>query len=413
MKQLAKRVVFGMASTAVLNAAGYRLPEQSLNSVALSAAYVAHAAGADAAYFNPANMAFMEPDSQYVEGALTVIHLPSIDYEGVQYLPPATVVGASGSSKTENIPVAQLHYVSSGFGNWHFGFSVVAPGGLSKRWNYPVQKLFAEEFTLKIVEVNPSFAYRINEQLSVGGGLRLVYADGTVKSDGSDLGILLKRDMDGDVVAFGYNLALAWHPAPDWQLAVTYRSKVDLDVEGNAKIYAGSLAVPIYDGRAEVSIPLPASLNIAVAKTFDERLTVELVYERNFWSAYKELDFKYDASLPVFDDSIEKSWKDTNTFRLGLSYLCNERLTLMTGYAYDESPAPARTLGYELPDSDAQLFSAGFRYRQTDNFEWGMALLYDSKKKRAASVTENENGIDGIFEKGGAFLSTVGFKYRF
>jgi hypothetical protein len=42
-----------------------------------------------------------------------------------------------------------------------------------------------------------------------------------------------------------------------------------------------------------------------------------------------------------------------------------------------------------------------------------MALLYDSKKKRAASVTENENGIDGIFEKGGAFLSTVGFKYRF
>ena len=399
-----------LAAAAALNAAGYKLPEQSLNSMALGAAYVAHTNGADTAYYNPANMAFME-EGQYVEAALTLVHLPAIDYDGVQYLPPSTVVSAPGSSNVENIPVGHLHYVSPKFGNWRFGMSVAAPGGLSKRWDSPYQKLFAEEFTLKIIELNPSFSYRVNEQFSVGGGVRLIYTDGRVKSNGSDAGYPLARDMNGDVIAFGYNLALAWHPRKDWQVAVTYRSNVNMDVEGNAKIYYGGSK--IYDGRADVSIPLPATLDVAVAKTFNERLTVELVYERTFWSKYKELDFNYDEDLPVFDDPIDKSWKDSNTYRIGLTYLWNDRLTLMAGYAYDETPVPDRTLGYELPDSDAHIFSAGFRYKQTEHFEWGVAVLYDHKRKRTITLGENENGIGGTFSGGGAILSTIGFQYKF
>jgi long-chain fatty acid transport protein len=409
--KLCRGAALSLAAAAVLNAAGYKLPEQSVNSMALGAAYVAHTTGADSAYYNPANMAFMDPESQYVEAALTLVHLPAIDYEGVQFFPPATVVSAPGSSKVENIPVGHLHYVSPAFGDWRFGVSVVAPGGLSKRWETPVQKLFAEEFSLKIVEVNPSFSYRVNDQFSVGGGLRLVYTDGTVKSDGTEAGLPFKRDMTGDVIAFGYNLALAWHPIPDLQFAVTYRSNVDLDVEGNAKIYLGG--AKIYDGNADVTIPLPATLSVAAAKTFDERLTVELVYERTFWSKYKQLDFNYDVALPVFDKPIDKSWKDTNTYRIGLTYLWDDRLTLMAGYAYDETPVPGRTLGYELPDSDAHIFSAGFRYKQTDNLEWGVAVLYDHKKSRNITLGTNQSGIGGTFDKGGAILTTVGFQYRF
>jgi len=193
---------------------------------------------------------------------------------------------------------------------------------------------------------------------------------------------------------------------------------VDLDVEGTADLWLGGPAPAEYHGGAHVSIPLPAALNIAVAKTFNEKLTVELVYERTYWSSYDQLDFEYDDPVPpdlrqAFDAPRDKSWKDTNTYRIGLTYLYSDRLTLMAGYAYDESPAPDRTLGYELPDSDAHLFSAGFRYKQTENFEWGMALLYDHKVKRSVSVPENENGIDGTFDGGGAILATVGFQYKF
>jgi hypothetical protein len=42
-----------------------------------------------------------------------------------------------------------------------------------------------------------------------------------------------------------------------------------------------------------------------------------------------------------------------------------------------------------------------------------MALLYDHKVKRTVHVPENESGIDGTFDKGGAILATVGFEYKF
>ena len=41
-------------------ASGYRIPEQSLNTTALSAAYVASTPAADASYYNPANMSWLE-----------------------------------------------------------------------------------------------------------------------------------------------------------------------------------------------------------------------------------------------------------------------------------------------------------------------------------------------------------------
>ncbi len=415
MKRLkAGAIALSLAGATALNAAGYKLPEQSINSVALSAAYVAHTTGADTAYYNPANMVFLEGDKQFVEADFTWVHLPAIEFDGIQVFPGPTLVPATGNSKVENIPVGHLHYVSPAFGDWRFGFSVTAPGGLSKRWDDPIQKLFAEEFTLKIIEANPSIAYRINDQWSIGAGIRMVYTDGTVKSDGMvPKRGRMARDMSGDSIDWGYNLALSFRPAKDWNLAVTYRSNVDLTVDGSATIYAGNPTVPIYKGGAKVTVPLPATLSLAAAKTFNDVLTVELVYERVYWSKYKDLDFDYDVPLPVFDAPIAKDWKDSNTIRLGLSYLYNDRLTLMAGYAYDETPVPSRTLGYELPDSDAHLFSAGFRYKQTENLEWGAAILYDYKKKRTLSLGENENGIVGTFDKGGALLTTVGFQYKF
>ncbi|WP_456392378.1 OmpP1/FadL family transporter [Nitratifractor sp.] len=418
MKQWMRGGALSLAAATVLNAAGYKLPEQSVNSMALGAAYVAHTWSADTAYYNPANMAFLDPGKQYVEGALTLVHLPAIEFEGGQYFPGVGLVPASADTKVENIPVGHLHYVSPAFGNWRFGISVTAPGGLSKRWEDPIQKLFAQEFTLKIIEANPSFSFRINDQLSIGGGIRMVYTDGTVKSDGIVLQngqpVRLARDMTGDSIDWGYNLALSFRPSKDWNFAVTYRSNVDLTVKGSATLYAGPIGFPpIYSGGASVTVPLPATLALAAAKTFDDRLTVELVYERTFWSKYKNLDFNYDVPLPVFDDPIDKSWKDSNTYRIGLTYLYSDRLTLMAGYAYDETPIPSRTLGYELPDSDAHIFSAGFRYKQTENLEWGAAMLYDHKKKRSLAVGENENGIVGTFSKGGALLTTVGFQYKF
>jgi len=402
-------------------AGAYKIPEQSVNSMALGGAYIAHTTDADTAYFNPANMSFLDPEVNYFEAGITLAHLPENSYDGVQVFSGGTVLPAtfsSGKSETENLPIPYTHFVMATDSRWRFGMSTAVPAGLTKRWKTPVQKLFAEEFTLKNVELNPVFAYKVSDNFSVGGGIRMVYSEGKVYSDGNLIpggAAPIKREMEGDTIEWGYNVALAWKPTSDVAVGVTYRSKIDLDEEGEANLYLNGIGRQF---KANVSVPIPASLNIGISKTWDEALTLEFVYERTFWSAYKTLDFEYDQPIqPALDGYFNapkpKEWEDTNTFRLGLTYQYNDKLTLMAAYSYDETPVPDKHISYELPDSDAHVFSAGFKYKYSESLSFGAAVLYDKKKSRTIKAGDNVNGIIGEFSDGGAVLMTAGVSYRF
>jgi len=405
-----KRIICSsIVLSSLMFGAGYKVPEQSINSMALGAAYVAHTTGADSAYYNPASMVFMD-DGQWIEGSVTLVHLFSIKYDLTDPY--------SGKSKVENLVIPNFHYVSKSYDDIRWGVSVVTPAGLSKRWDTPYQKLYAQEFTLRNVEINPSISYKVSDNFSIGGGVRIIYSEGKVYSDGSDAGYPVKREMRGDTIEFGYNLALLYKAPQDINFAVTYRSNVDLDEEGDANLYLGGIGSQY---NTDVSIPIPAALNIAISKTWDDSFTLEFVYERTFWSEYKTLDFNYSPEVinPIlkeaFDKPIDKSWKDTDTFRIGATYKM-DKLTLMCGFAIDETPIPDKTIGFELPDSDARIYSLGFRYEQTAQLSWGMAILYDDKDNRVipAGVADNEvlkNG--GEFSEGGALLTTIGLSYKF
>ncbi len=414
MERSIKGLVLSAVASSVVMAGGYKIPEQSLNSMALSAAYVAHTTGADTAYFNPANMAFLDESKSYVEGGVTLVHLPSNVFS----------LGAlSGESEEEDILIPHFHYVSKPIGDLRWGVSLTVPGGLTKRWETPFQKALAEEFTLKVVELNPSISYKVSDNFSIGGGVRLIYSEGIVKSDSSDAnasGIFpynIARDMKGDTIEIGYNLALTYKPTSDMNLALTYRSNIDLKEEGTAKLYGDGSE--LYNGNASVSVPLPAALNIALSKTWNDQFTLEFNYERTFWSEYKTLDFEYTGTgivLPPFDDPIAKNWKDTNTFRVGATIEMDNKITAMMGFAIDETPVPVETVGFELPDSDAKIFSMGFRYQQSENLSWGAAFLYDSKESLTIPPLTSVNPSDTYpagFSEGGAFLTTIGVAYEY
>ena len=399
MNNTIKTLALSAVASSVVMAGGYKIPEQSLNSMALGAAYVAHTTHADTSYFNPANMMFMG-DKQYVEGGITLAHLPKQNFYNY-------------SSEEENIPMPNFHYVSAPMGDWRWGMSMTAPAGLTKRWEEGLGKAFAEEFTLINVEINPTIAYKINENFSIGGGLRLVYSEGIIKSDST--GITpepLILDMEGDTLAFGYNLAATYKPTEDIILAATYRSNIDLEEEGTATVTYPVPGNPkIEHKNAGVIAPIPAALNLAVSKTWEGTFTLEFNYERTFWSSFEEIHFT-GTNIPASP----KNWEDTNSFRLGATVEL-DKITVMMGVAIDETPVPDETLNFEMADSDAKLFSMGFRYQQTEDISWGMAFLYDSKEPRTIAVEDNHlAGMIGAplsFSGGGAMLTTFGMAYEF
>ena len=410
MKKIA---LLSIATCSILLAGGYKIPEVSTNGVALSAANVAHASGADTAYYNPANMVFMKHDG-LMEVGMTYIGLSDINYKGNYTNSLGATSSHNMNSKSENFLIPSLHYVSPEIDGARFGLSIVVPAGLSKRWDEQPAMASAEEFTLETIEINPTIALPIGDKVGIAIGIRAIYSSGVVKAQPVANG-LMTQDMEGDSIDFGYNLAIAYKPTKELELAVTYRSKVDLSTEGDADLVYNSTYLPgsySLNGNYSVSleVPVPALFNAAIAYTLPSDTTIEFVYERNYWHSYSEIDFDYSNQVAeaIFGQVKEKNWKDTNTFRLGITQELDE-LTLMAGCVIDETPIPNETIGYELPDSDSVSVSLGARYQVNEQINIGLSALYSMREDR----TVHNDTLDGEFTDATALMISAGLEYRF
>jgi long-chain fatty acid transport protein len=399
--------VLAMASILVAGSAmasAWRIPEQSVDSTAKAGANIASAKHADAAYFNPANMGWLA-DAWNVEVDATWIHLFSIEYDD------ARTSLYDGESETENFFLPTGFFVSPNLGGARIGMSITAPAGLAKRWKSNYQKAVAEEFSLAVFEFNPVVSYTIADKVSIAAGPRMLYADATVRSDASGLGMQLSRDMDGDTIEWGWNVAVAYKPIEKLNLSATYRSNVDLDFDDKADLNLMGYRATL---DTKVSIPVPAVLAFSIAYDVLDNLNVEFTYDRTFWSEYEKLDFDFSPNIPgnPFEPPQVRDWDDTNAFRLGVTYGVTNELDIMAGFGYDENPAPDANVSFELPDSDAWLFSLGMQYAVNERMDVGCAALYDYKEDRDVKNSPTDR-VYGEFTGAGAFLLTVGLNYRF
>lgn len=391
--------------------AGYQIPNQSLRAVGIAGATTAYSTGPEASYYNPANMGFLEEDVSLLETSITILHLPSIEYEDSRS--PLL----NGSSEEETFYLPQVHFASEVFNNFRFGFSLVYPYGLAKRWEQPYPAASAEEFSLDVIEMNPTFSYTLGDALSFGGGVRLIYAQGEVKNGAEGL----SREMDGDDTQVAYNLAATYKPLPDWRIAATYRSEVNLELEGDATllVQVGDVVAGRYAGSGKLDVVLPAVFSLATSYTFGD-VSFEITWNRTFWSAVDDFDFDYETSFlgtyfDGFDRAISKDWEDSDALRFGLTWEVLETLDATLGFAIDETPVQEDTLGFELPDSDGYMYTAGLQYAFSKSLKAGISYMFYYTTSRSVSG-ESQAGlpaIQGEFTDGGAHAINVGTIWTF
>ncbi len=147
-----------------------------------------------------------------------------------------------------------MHITSKEFHNFRFGFSLTEPFGLAKRWDQPFPAATAEIYELFTIEGNPTFSYSFSERLSIGGGIRILYGSGEVETRLIDSALIsispltsLTSEVDGDDVQVGYNLALTFRPINNLSFAATYRSEIELNLEGDASLQALAGSIPLID----------------------------------------------------------------------------------------------------------------------------------------------------------------------
>ena len=385
--------------------AGYQIPNQSNRAVGIAGANVAFTTGPDASYYNPANMSFLD-DAWMLETSLTFLHLPSVEYTDNRS--PLF----DGSSESEMFYLPQIHLTSKDMSNFRFGFSLIYPYGLSKRWDDAYPAATAKEFSLDVIEANPTFSYQIGETFSFGGGARFIYSEGKVENGVPGL----SREVEGDDFQLGYNIAATYRPVKQWRLAATYRSEVTLDLEGDGEMLAAVGQVPVasYDDTSSVEIVLPAVFSLATSYTVAD-VTMEITWNRTFWSAVKNFDFEYEQSFlgtpfDGFDRPLTKNWEDSDALRFGITWAVLDAVDATFGFAIDETPVQENSLGFELPDSDAYMYSTGLQYAYSETLSLGLSYMYHHTTNLSVSgdPVAGLPAIDGTFKGGGAHAVNFG-----
>ncbi len=93
-----------------------------------------------------------------------------------------------------------------------------------------------------------------------------------------------------------------------------------------------------HEGEAELKLPHILALGAAYQLT--EKLRCELNLVHFGWSTFDELVL--DFGNEYLDSTIEEDYEDIWQIRCGVSLDVNEKLTLLGGYVYDETPPAGR-----------------------------------------------------------------------
>ncbi len=392
-------------------AAGFALQEHSV--AGLGNAFAGGAAIAEDAttvYFNPAGLSLIEKP-QLSLGMHFVAPEADFENQGTTTLGVPTQGGNSVSEEDAILP--NLFYAAPLNDDLAWGIGLSAPFGLATDYEEGwVGRYIALRTELETVSVNPSLAYRVNDQLSIGFGVSYVTADATfgnavdmglVFLDGLDAGRIPtnaqtaaiaadvqanlggpKYDgsslLEGDGDGWGFNFGAIYEVSETLRFGAHYRSEVALELSGMADFEVGLLE-PILgpafpDQGGQVSVDLPASISLSVYGEVNERLALMADVTRAFWTSFESLVLEFPADSPP-DVVIPENWENVNKYSVGASYRLTDRLLGRFGLAYDESPVPSDEFrSPRIPDEDRTWVTLGLSVAATESLDLHVSYLH-------------------------------------
>src|SRR5690554_632423 len=257
-------VTLGLVLPGLASAAGYALNEQSAHaSGTANAGAAANVENASILYFNPAGMSRLPQGTQISFGAAVLNVDPKAkDITATNSL-GLPVEGSNGGDFIDTAVIPNF-YLTHTMGDFAAGVGVFVPFGLTSDYDNDFKgRSLADETEIQVISISPPFAYNINAQLSVGFGVTVMYGEGkltryqdyrlpaaravapgppineatapigagTLTGAGGRDGYV---DVEGDDWEIGWNGGLPYSQTKDTTSGLTYPSKADLNLTGDA-----------------------------------------------------------------------------------------------------------------------------------------------------------------------------------
>ena len=419
LKHLSLSVMMMGASAAVM-ASGYHFGTQSVSAQSTANASAAEAADASTIFYNAAGMTKLEGTN--FSGALNLV-MPSVEYSNASatYPTPAAfgnknVKGVNSGTITDDlIAVPHLYATHKLNDKIAVGVGIYVPFASSTEYDRnSVLRYNLNATSLKTIDINPTVAFKLNDQHSVAVGVIAQHAEASLRQY-ANFGYALAggnaalpgstagngaadgfADVDGEDWGFGYNLAWMWDVNDATRIGVNYRSQIEHKLKGTAKWakpaagYVPLNAAGFKDSEdATVEIDTPESLSVHGMYKLNSRVNL---FGDVTWTKHS----RFDKARLVYGNSktgqgnttyLSPAWEDTYKVSLGGSYQYTDALQLRAGVAYDKSPVPDDNHRLAtMPDNDRTWLSLGGKYDLNKNASIDFAYSYIMIKDAKANV---------------------------
>jgi len=344
-------------------ALGFLNADQSASGQGCANAFAATADDPSALWYNPAGITQLE-GTQILSG----IHLVA----------PSTKHTSTAGVKEETIgkiyPIPHMYFTKKINDKLAVGMGLNTPFGLGKEYRTDSFAAFVGHASqLALIQANPTVAYKVNDNVSVGVGVDLDYVSDMSMKSKIDLGAaygLTPGTYIGDVkiktdaTAWGYNLGVLAKVNDNQKLGASYRSGIDLDLAGTYRISNIPAALGLGSAiktNAQATIPLPAMIKAGYAIDVNDKLSLEFDVDWLDYSSFKHTNITLEA-LP--DVPNPRNWKDSYIYALGADYQLKKDLELRAGFAYATTPVPESTYEQIIPCNDMYVSTLGVGFEK-------------------------------------------------
>lgn len=379
-------------------AAAFQIKEKSAKAQGRAFAGSISAAG-DAAVIadNPAAM-------RLLDGRLMQVDLTAVDYAikfdgtGNDAL-GRPLSGGNGGDAGRLAAVPAMYFHAPVGDRMHFGLSVTAPFGFETEYDRNwIGRYQGIRTKIQAVDLGASFAYDVNPYVSFGGSFFVERTNAKLR-DAIDFGALLAASrvpgfaptsadgyssIDASDNAFGFTVGALFSPAEHTRIGIAYRSQVkhklgDAEIRFSVPSNAASVLAVSRPGwftntTAATELKFPATLTASLTHDINEKWTVMADLTRTDWSAFKEV--KLDFASAQADRVIDFGYRDTTFWSLGTEYQANNKLTLRSGIAYDQTPVRSEVREVRVPDVSRKWLSLGATWRASKSFEYSVGYTH-------------------------------------
>lgn len=288
-------------------------------------------------------------------------------------------------------------------------------------------RYFAQESAIIGVSFQPTYAYKITDDLSVGLGPRFMlgYFRTEVAVNNNVLGLgnaedgqLRYKDTDWGT---GANIGVLYNLNERTKLGLAWTSKIKLKFEDKPELKKITnpllrLALNRLDAdQLNVDMNVPQTVTTSVSYQLDPQWTLLGSLGWQDWSDFGKVGVEVDTDLGSTSRTAQRQYKDTWHASIGAQHQINPKLRWNVGLGYDSSAVDDKDRTVDNPMNEAWRLATGVSYALQEDVDVHMSytLIYLGDMDVQQTKARSGGSVSGEYKNAALHVLGGGVVWRF